>query len=136
MTDQHYSKLNLYFMLYKVLDVLSLTNHPYFAAHDLESCNMVIDTAEGIAEKYLRPFFKESDKLQPVLINGEVKVHQALAEYCKIFCDSGLMAASFDENMVGSNCQKPCMPLLILLWGMHIMVSKCLLLYLTVQQHC
>jgi butyryl-CoA dehydrogenase len=106
MTDQHYSKRNLNFMLYEVLDVLSLTNHPYFAAHDLESCNMVIDTAEGIAEKYLRPFFKESDKLQPVLINGEVKVHQALAEYYKIFCDSGLMAASFDEKYGGQQLPK------------------------------
>jgi butyryl-CoA dehydrogenase len=93
-------------MLYEVLDVLSLTKHPYFALHDAESCNMVLDTTEGIAEKYLQPFLKHSDKLPPELINGQVKVHKAISEYYKAFCDSGLMAASFDEQFGGQQLPK------------------------------
>jgi alkylation response protein AidB-like acyl-CoA dehydrogenase len=103
---EHYSRRNLNFMLYEVLDVLQLTKHPYFAAHDAGSFNMVLDTAEAIAEKYLRPFLKETDKQQPELINGEVKVHKAISEYYKAFCDSGLMAASFDEQFGGQQLPK------------------------------
>jgi alkylation response protein AidB-like acyl-CoA dehydrogenase len=106
MKEQYYSRRNLNFMLYEVLDILSLAKHPYFALHDAESCNMVLDTAEGIAEKYMRPFLKESDKQQPELINGEVKVHKAIGEYYKAFCESGLMAASFDEQFGGQQLPK------------------------------
>jgi hypothetical protein len=40
MKEQYYSRHNLNFMLYEVLDVLSLAKHPHFAAHDAESCKM------------------------------------------------------------------------------------------------
>jgi butyryl-CoA dehydrogenase len=106
MKEQYYSRHNLNFMLYEVLDVLSLAKHPHFAAHDAESCNMVLDTAEGVAEKYLRPFLKESDRYQPELINGEVKVHKAVGEYYKAFCSSGLMSACFDEKFGGQQLPK------------------------------
>ena len=84
----------------------SLQSILYFAAHDAGSCNMVLDTAEGIAEKYMRPFLKETDKLQPELVNGEVKVHKAIAEYYKAFCDGGLMAVTFDEQFGGQQLPK------------------------------
>jgi butyryl-CoA dehydrogenase len=66
-------------MLYEVFDVLSLTKHSYFAAHDSESFNMVLDTAEGIAAKAMRPYLKESDQHPPQLEEGNVKVHPACA---------------------------------------------------------
>ena len=106
MATQYYSRRNLNFMLYEVLDVLSLTKHPYFAAHDAESFNMVLDTADGIAEKTMRPFYKESDRLQPELINGAVKVHPALHDYYKSFCESGLLASTFDEKYGGQQLPK------------------------------
>jgi len=106
MKEQYYSRQNLHFILYEVLDVLSLTKHPYFAGHDAESCNMVLETAESIAEKTMRPFFKESDIRQPELIDGEVKVHKAIKEYYKAFCDSELMAACFDEKFGGQQLPK------------------------------
>ena len=93
-------------MLYEVMDVLSLTKHPYFAAHDAESFNMVLETADNIAEKTMRPFYKESDRLQPELINGEVKVHPALHDYYQSFCESGLLAAPFDEKYGGQQLPK------------------------------
>lgn len=106
MKEQYYSRRNVNFMLYEVLDVLSMTKHPYFSAHDAMGFDMVLDTAEAIAEKNMRPFLKEADRLQPELVNGEVKVHKAVAEYYKAFCDSGLMAASFDEQFGGLQLPK------------------------------
>ncbi|MEP7143107.1 MAG: acyl-CoA dehydrogenase [Ferruginibacter sp.] len=106
MATQYFSKRNLHFMLYEVLDVLSLTKHPYFAAHDAESFNMVLDTADSIAEKTMRPFYKENDRLQPELINGQVTVHPALHDYYRSFCQSGLLAAPFDEKYGGQQLPK------------------------------
>jgi alkylation response protein AidB-like acyl-CoA dehydrogenase len=106
MSTASYSRRNLHFLLYEVLDVLSLTSHSYFAAHDAESFNMVLDTAEGIAARTMRPYLKESDKQVPELINGNVKVHPALREYYKAFCESGLLAACFDEQYGGQQLPK------------------------------
>ncbi len=106
MSTQYYSRRNLNFMLYEVLDVLLLTKHPYFAAHDIESCTMVLDTAEAIAQKNMRPFYKESDREIPQLINGDVKTHKAIGDYYRAFCETGLMAASFDEKFGGQQLPK------------------------------
>ncbi|MEP7109763.1 MAG: acyl-CoA dehydrogenase [Ferruginibacter sp.] len=106
MKGQYYSRRNLNFMLHEVLDVLSLAKHPRFAAHTVESAGMVLDTAEAIAQKNMQPFLKESDRRQPELMNGEVKVHKAIGEYYKAFCDSGLMAACFDEKFGGQQLPK------------------------------
>jgi butyryl-CoA dehydrogenase len=93
-------------MLYEVLDVLLLTKSSYFAAHDAESFNMVLDNAESIADKYLRPFLKETDKQLPEIINGKVKVHKAVSNYYKAFCECGLMSACFDEQYGGQQLPK------------------------------
>jgi len=101
-----YSRRNLHFMLYEVFDVLSLTKHSYFAAHDGESFNMVLDTAEGVAAKAMRPYLKESDKQPPELVDGNVKVHPALHEYYRLFSESGLLIAAFDEKYGGQQLPK------------------------------
>ncbi len=106
MSVPYYSRRNLHFILYEVQDVLSLLKHPYFAAHNAESFNMVLDTAEGIAAKTMRPYLKESDKQPPELVSGNVKVHPALHEYYKAYCESGLLASCFDEQYGGQQLPK------------------------------
>lgn len=106
MENRLYSLRNLHFILYELLDVVSLTQYPYFSAHDKESMNMVLETAEGIAAKTMRPYLKESDRQAPELVNGNVKVHPALHEYYKAFCESGLLAACFDEQYCGQQLPK------------------------------
>ncbi len=101
-----YSRRNLHFMLHEVFDVLSLTKHPYFAGHDAESFSMVLDTAEGIAAKAMRPFLKESDKQPPQLVDGNVKVHPAVHEYYRLFSESGLLTAAVDEKYGGQQLPK------------------------------
>ena len=99
--EKYYSRRNLSFMLFEVFDVVALTKNEYFSAHDQESINMVLDTAENIAEKILRPVFVEADRNPPELINGAVKVHSSIADYYKAFCDSGLLTAGFDHEHGG-----------------------------------
>src|SRR6187401_1692075 len=97
----YYSKRNHSFLLYEVLDVLQLTKHPYFSAHDRETMDAVLDTAETIAEKIVRPAFVDSDRHAPELKDGKVKVHPALHDYYRAYCESGLMSASFGNEPGG-----------------------------------
>ncbi|MFM2362624.1 MAG: hypothetical protein RLZZ316_1526 [Bacteroidota bacterium] len=106
MQGQYYLRRNLHFMLFEVVEVLHLTKHSYFAAHDKESMNMVLDAAERIAAKSMRPYLKETDQHPPVLVNGIIKVHPAIQEYYKAFCASGLMAACFNEKFGGQQLPK------------------------------
>ena len=53
--QKYYSRQNLHFLLYNIFDVLSLTQHEYFSAHDPGNNQYGIRTAEGIAEKTMRP---------------------------------------------------------------------------------
>ncbi len=101
-----YSKQNLDFLLFEVLDITKLNQYAYFQGHDLETFNLVLDTAEGIAEKHLRSYLKESDLHPPELIDGKVKTHPAIKEFYKNFCDSGLMSACFDEKYGGQQLPK------------------------------
>jgi len=106
MNVQTYSRRNLNFLLYEVHDVLSLTEHPYFSTHDAFSFDMVLETAESIAVKNMRPFLKESDRTPPELIDGKIKVHPGVADYYNAFCESGLMVACFEESLGGQQLPK------------------------------
>src|SRR6478609_7438983 len=97
----YYSKRNHSFLLYEVFDVLQLTRHAYFSIHDRETMDAVLETAETIAEKIVRPAFVDSDRHAPELVNGQVKVHPALHDYYKAYCESGLMAAPFSNELGG-----------------------------------
>ena len=97
----NYSSRNLQFVLYEVFDVLSLIKHERFSKHDQQTYNMVLETAEGIAEKYLRPFLRDGDRNTPHLEQGQVKVHESLRDYYSEFSKSGLLASTFDEKYGG-----------------------------------
>jgi len=104
--QKYYSRQNLSFLLFDVLDILEITSHEYFSAHDNGTMNMVLDTAESIAEKTMRPFYTEADRRPPELINGKTKVHAAIKDYYQQYCYSGLMTASFDQQYGGQQLPK------------------------------
>jgi alkylation response protein AidB-like acyl-CoA dehydrogenase len=101
MADKYFSRRNLDFILYEVLDILSLTKHDYFSMHDAQTFAMTLDTATGIAEKTMLPAYASSDCNPPQLVNEEVKVHPVLHEYYKAFCASGLLSSIFDASLGG-----------------------------------
>src|SRR5688572_5489737 len=101
MAKHFYSQRNLQFILYEVFDVLSLIKHERFSKHDQQAFDLVLEAAEGIAKKYLRPFLKDADRNPPQLACGKVKVHHALHAYYNEFCNCGLLASTFDEKHGG-----------------------------------
>jgi butyryl-CoA dehydrogenase len=92
---QQYSRRNLDFMLKEVLNVAELTKYPYFQDYTPDMFDMVLDTAEEIADKIMRPAYVSSDRNQPELVNGQVKVHPAVKDYLKAMGDSGMIGAMF-----------------------------------------
>ncbi|HEX6889193.1 MAG TPA: acyl-CoA dehydrogenase [Chryseolinea sp.] len=106
MAFKGYSMRNLQFILFDVLDVVSLTEKEYFSQHNRENFDVMLEVAEDIADKCLRPYFKEGDKNPPQLINGRVKVHRSLHDYYNTFCSAGLLASTFDEKLGGSQVPK------------------------------
>ncbi|MCU0471235.1 MAG: acyl-CoA dehydrogenase N-terminal domain-containing protein, partial [Arcicella sp.] len=59
---QQYSRRNLDFMLKEVLNVAELTKYPYFQDYTPDMFDMVLDTAEEIADKIMRPAYVSSDR--------------------------------------------------------------------------
>jgi alkylation response protein AidB-like acyl-CoA dehydrogenase len=98
---KQYSRRNLDFMLKEVLEVQSLTQYPYFQDYSPDMFDMVLDTAEDIAERIMRPAYVASDRQQPELQNGQVKVHPNVGQYIKAMGEAGITSATFKYDYEG-----------------------------------
>jgi alkylation response protein AidB-like acyl-CoA dehydrogenase len=98
---QQYSRRNLDFLLKEVLQVQDLTKYPFFQDYTPDMFDMVLDTAEDIAAKTMRPAYVDSDRKQPELVNGNVKVHPMVKNYMKAMGDSGMIGALFSYEHGG-----------------------------------
>jgi butyryl-CoA dehydrogenase len=65
---REYDRRNLDFILKEVLNYGSLCQYPHFADYTPEMFDMVLDSAEQIAERYLRPHFVDADRKQAELL--------------------------------------------------------------------
>ena len=101
MATQFYSKRNLQFLLYEVLDVQSLIKYPYFQDHARETFDMVLDSAEQISEKLLKPLLTEMDRKEPQLVNGKIKIHEGMFPILKKFGEDGWINAGFSYEEGG-----------------------------------
>jgi len=90
-----FSKRDLQFNLYELLDVEQLRQYAYFQDHDRESFDMVLDAAQQIAEKELYPLLTEMDRQEPQLIEGKIRVHEGMKAIVKRFGDDGWINATF-----------------------------------------
>ena len=106
MSEKHFSRRNLDFTLFEVLNIESLSKFEYFNAHDRETFGMVLDAATDIAEKVMKPVYVDADRHQPELIDGKVKVHQGVHDFFKAFSQSGLLAAPFPFEFGGQQLPK------------------------------
>ena len=108
-SDKFFSRRNLDFTLFEVLNVTELTQYDYFSEHDHETFKFTLDAATGIAEQIMRPNYVESDRQVPELVDGIVKVHKGAHEYLKTISESGMMSAIFPEADGGQQTPKTVM---------------------------
>jgi alkylation response protein AidB-like acyl-CoA dehydrogenase len=106
MAEKSFSRRNLDFTLFEVLNISELAQHDYFSAHDAETMRFTLDATEDIANKIMRPNFIASDRQQPELIDGQVKVHAGVHEFVKTYGEAGLIAAPFSNEWGGMQLPK------------------------------
>jgi alkylation response protein AidB-like acyl-CoA dehydrogenase len=102
MQEKFFDKKTLDFLLYDVHESEKLADLPYFSDHSKETFDMVLDTANEIAEKLMFPYLKEIDKNQPELVDGEVTVHPILKKYLKEVGEAGIIGADFSYEDGGA----------------------------------
>lgn len=101
MATQFYSKRNLQFLLYEVFNAESLTQYNYYQDHARETFDMVLDSAEQISEKLLKPLLTEMDRNEPQLVDGRIKIHEGMFPILKKFGEDGWINAGFSYEEGG-----------------------------------
>jgi alkylation response protein AidB-like acyl-CoA dehydrogenase len=101
MPEKFVSKRNLDFLLYEVHDVERLSKIPFFEDHTRETYDLVLDTALKMGRNLLYPYFREMDEKQPVLEDGNVKVHPAVKTMMKEWGEGGWIASSMPYEVGG-----------------------------------
>ena len=97
----YYSKRDIRFQLYELLDADALLKYPYFQDHSRDSFEMVIEAADQIGEKMLFPLLTEMDRQEPQLVNGKIRVHEGMKAIVKRFGDDGWINAPFSYEQGG-----------------------------------
>lgn len=90
-----YSKRDLQFQLFEVLDSESLIKYAYFQDHNRESFDMVLEAAEGIAIKMMLPLLTEMDRKEPQLVDGKIRIHEGMKAIIKKMGEDGWVNAAF-----------------------------------------
>ncbi|PWK26258.1 butyryl-CoA dehydrogenase [Arcicella aurantiaca] len=101
MATQFFSKRNLQFLLYEVFNAESLTQYEYYQDHARETFDMVLDSAEQIAEKLLKPLLTEMDRKEPQLVDGKIRIHEGMFPILKKFGEDGWINAGFSYDEGG-----------------------------------
>ena len=89
------------FLLDDVLEVSQLTKHAYFADHDRETFELVLDAARRLARDVLYPAYRPLDAEPPRLEDGRVVVHPRLREIYPQMVALGLVAAPRPHEVGG-----------------------------------
>jgi len=90
-----YSKRDLQFQLFEVLDSESLTKYEYFQDHNRDSFDMVLEAAEGIATKMMLPLLTEMDRKEPQLVDSKIRIHEGMKAIIKKMGEDGWVNAAF-----------------------------------------
>ena len=88
-------------ILDELLD-LSVLRAPYFADHDRETYQLVIESARSLARDALFPAYRTLDAAPPVLADGKVTVHPALHGLFSQLVELGFAAAPRPYDVGGA----------------------------------
>lgn len=95
MAHQYYSKDNLRFLLYEVFDSEKLNQYDYYADHNQESFDFVLDAISDLAERRFKPLLTEMDRIAPQWEAGTVHVHPQIRSLMREMGEGGWISAHF-----------------------------------------
>ena len=95
-----YDKQNLNFLLHEVFNIQDLSKHSFFADHNKETYDLVLDACADLATNKLRPILVEMDREAPDFVDGRIKVHPAMKDLMKDFGEGGWIGSplSYEEG--------------------------------------
>jgi alkylation response protein AidB-like acyl-CoA dehydrogenase len=82
------------FVLYELLDSESLTQTDYYAAHDRQTFNAVIDAAKKLAEEKFAPFAAKLDANEPTFDGERVHVIEELEQAVEAYVAGGFTSVA------------------------------------------
>jgi butyryl-CoA dehydrogenase len=89
------------FVLFELLQVDGLLEHPRFAAYDRAAIQQILDTAQQIAEDRFLPIAAEVDASEPAFIAGKVVMPAASGQALQAFAEAGFFSLPFPERVGG-----------------------------------
>lgn len=82
------------FLLDEVLDLRGHLALPWFADHDRESIELLLETVRRLARRVLAPTWKPQDAAPPELRDGRVRLHPTFHAAWPAMVDTGLLSAT------------------------------------------
>ena len=95
------SQRDLDFLLYEWLNVEQLTGRERYRHHSAETFRGIMSLSRDVAEREFAPHNAASDADEPQFDGDRVTVNPHIAPALQAFADTGLFAATFDEEMGG-----------------------------------
>ena len=96
------SRRDLEFLLYEWLQVEKLTDRERYREHDRETFDAILDIAETLAVEVFAPINRLLDENEPVIDAAGTVIQPAeLSQALRSFTETGLTAATFDEELGG-----------------------------------
>jgi alkylation response protein AidB-like acyl-CoA dehydrogenase len=89
------------FVLYEMLNMDKLCEHPRFADFSRETFDMILDEARKFALEEIFPTLKEADKEGCRLEKGQVYAPKCFHRIYKLFCESGWNSMGFPPELGG-----------------------------------
>ncbi len=82
------------FLLDEVLDLRAHLALPYFADHDREGVEVLLDMVRKLARRVLYPTWKPQDEQPPTFVDGRVRLHPSFHEAWPALVETGLLSAT------------------------------------------
>lgn len=98
MSKQYVDVDTLKYILYDIHQLKELLSRDRFADHELESCDLFIDSIKDFSDKELYPYFKEMDETPAHHKEGTVYVHEQVKKVMLQAGEMGIINAVFNYD--------------------------------------
>jgi alkylation response protein AidB-like acyl-CoA dehydrogenase len=88
---------NLRFLLYDWLELGALCERPFYAMHDRDELDQVLDTALALAESHFAPHAAALDQSPPTFDGERVDILPEVKRALDAFADAGFLTVAFPE---------------------------------------
>ena len=98
---QPFDRETLDFLLFDWLEIGQLADLPAHAGQGVADWRAVLDLADRLSRDRFAPAWRDSDRVEPALVDGQVRVEPGTRDAVRAWLDAGLHLASVPEDQGG-----------------------------------